>query len=36
MKGEETRTCRACGNEISGAMEFCPVCMLRQALAGGS
>jgi hypothetical protein len=24
-----------CGNELSGAMEFCPVCMLRKALAGG-
>jgi Tfp pilus assembly protein PilF len=23
------------GNEFSGAMEFCPVCMLRQALSGG-
>src|SRR5208337_3201758 len=25
----------SCGNEFSGAMEFCPVCMLRKALAGG-
>src|SRR5208282_4138661 len=32
MKGEETRTCQACGCEISGAMKFCPVCLLRQAL----
>ncbi len=32
MKGEETRTCQACGCDISGAMKFCPVCMLRQAL----
>ena len=32
MKGEETRTCQACGCEISGAMRFCPVCRLRQAL----
>src|SRR5271157_5366921 len=32
MKGEETRTCQACGCEISGAMKFCPVCRLRQAL----
>src|SRR5271166_3195325 len=31
MKGE-TRTCQACGCEISGAMKFCPVCRLRQAL----
>jgi hypothetical protein len=29
------RTCSTCGNEFSGAMEFCPVCMLRKALAGG-
>src|SRR5262249_34515109 len=26
------RTCPSCGNELSGAVEFCPVCMLRQAL----
>jgi len=32
MKGEDNRTCQACGGELSGAMEFCPVCMLRQAL----
>src|SRR5258708_22497803 len=25
----------SCGNELSGAMEFCPVCMLRKGLAGG-
>ena len=29
------RTCPSCGNEFSGAMEFCPVCMLRKGLAGG-
>jgi hypothetical protein len=29
------RTCKDCGNEFSGAMEFCPVCMLRKALDGG-
>src|SRR6516162_2082791 len=29
------RTCPSCGNEFSGGMEFCPVCMLRKALAGG-
>src|SRR6266403_4591181 len=29
------RTCPSCGNEFSGTMEFCPVCMLRQGLAGG-
>ena len=32
---EPQRTCPSCGNELSGAMEFCPVCMLRKALAGG-
>src|ERR1700760_4843190 len=31
----DRRTCPSCGNECSGAMESCPVCMLRQALAGG-
>jgi serine/threonine protein kinase/tetratricopeptide (TPR) repeat protein len=35
MKTESQRTCPSCGNELSGVMEFCPVCMLRQALAGG-
>ena len=33
MSAEPKRTCPSCGNEFSGAMEFCPVCMLRQALA---
>ena len=28
-------TCPSCGNQFSGAMGFCPVCMLRKALAGG-
>jgi predicted amidophosphoribosyltransferase len=32
---EPQRTCPSCGNEFSGAMEFCPVCMLRNALANG-
>jgi len=32
MKGEEARACQACGCEIPGAMKFCPVCRLRQAL----
>ena len=32
MNGEDGRTCPACGSKISGAMKFCPVCMLRQAL----
>src|SRR6516165_4077837 len=35
MKTELQRTCPSCGNEFSGAMEFCPVCMLRKGLAGG-
>ena len=35
MCTEPQRTCPSCGNELSGAMEFCPVCMLRKALAGG-
>jgi Protein kinase domain len=35
MSTEPQRTCSICGNELSGAMEFCPVCMLRKALAGG-
>src|SRR6516225_2075336 len=35
MKTEPQRTCPSCGNEFSGAMEFCPVCMLRKGLAGG-
>jgi tRNA A-37 threonylcarbamoyl transferase component Bud32 len=29
------RSCRNCGHEFSEAIEFCPVCMLRQALAAG-
>jgi hypothetical protein len=35
MKAESGRICPICGNEFSGAMEFCPVCMLRKGLAGG-
>ena len=35
MSTEPRRVCSICGNEFSGAMEFCPVCMLRKALAGG-
>src|SRR6516162_9657941 len=29
------RACSICGSELSGATEFCPVCMLRQGLAVG-
>jgi serine/threonine protein kinase len=35
MSMESQRVCSICGNEFSGAMEFCPVCVLREALAGG-
>src|SRR6516225_7794612 len=35
MSTEPQRTCPSCGNEFSGAMEFCPVCILRKALAEG-
>ena len=35
MKTEDRRTCSSCGNEFSGAIEFCPVCVLRQALVAG-
>ena len=35
MKTELRRACPSCGNEFSGAVEFCPVCMLREGLAGG-
>src|SRR6201993_5197229 len=35
MSTEVQRTCPSCGNEFSGAMEFCPVCMLRKALPRG-
>jgi hypothetical protein len=35
MSTQTKGTCPSCGNEFSGAMEFCPVCMLRTGLAGG-
>src|SRR5215468_1549314 len=35
MNPESRRICPSCGNEFSGAMEFCPVCMLRKGLADG-
>jgi len=34
MKTGLRRTCPSCGNEYSGAVEFCPICMLRKAVAG--
>ena len=33
MKRKPRLTCPACGTEYSGAMEFCPVCILRSGLA---
>ncbi len=35
MSAEPQHTCPSCGNEFSGAMEFCPICMLRKAVGGG-
>src|SRR5215468_6457542 len=35
MSTEPQRICPSCGNEFPGAMEFCPVCMFRKALADG-
>src|SRR5260370_12928794 len=34
MNPDDRRPCPSCGNELSGAMQFCPVCMLRKGLAG--
>jgi WD40 repeat protein/serine/threonine protein kinase len=34
MSTEAQHICPDCGSEFSGAMEFCPVCMLRKALDG--
>src|SRR5215468_2696306 len=36
MSTEPQRTCPSRGNEFSGAMGFCPVCMLRKGLAEGA
>ena len=35
MNVDPRHTCPDCSSEFSGEMEFCPVCMLRLALAGG-
>jgi hypothetical protein len=35
MKTESRRVCSICGNEFAGAVKFCPVCLLRKALAAG-
>jgi serine/threonine protein kinase len=32
MKAEDTRTCLVCGAQFPATKEFCPVCMLREAL----
>ena len=34
MSTDDRHTCPSCGNELSRAMKFCPVCMLRKGLAG--
>jgi serine/threonine protein kinase/tetratricopeptide (TPR) repeat protein len=35
MSAEPRRICPSCGNRFAEAIEFCPVCMLREAYAGG-
>src|SRR4029077_13172568 len=35
MSPQDRRACPSCGNELSEAMESCPVCMFRIGLAGG-
>src|SRR5215471_1298759 len=35
MSTEPKRTCPSCGKELSGAMELCPVCVLRETVTGG-
>ena len=32
MKSDDTRTCLVCGTQFPAVKEFCPVCMLREAL----
>jgi tetratricopeptide (TPR) repeat protein len=34
MSTDLQRTCLSCGNEFSGEMQFCPICMLRKCLTG--
>ena len=36
MSAESKRTCPSCGNEFSGTMQFCPVCMFRAAIPGAA
>ena len=35
MSTQPKRICPNCGNELSEAIESCPVCLLRKGLAGG-
>src|SRR5271168_4088642 len=35
MSREPRRICPSCGNVFAEAIKFCPVCMLREAVAGG-
>jgi len=34
MTTEPRRTCPNCGHEFPGAMQYCPVCLFRKAVAG--
>jgi rubrerythrin len=36
MKKEDRWVCLSCGNEVSGAVEFCPLCIFRRALHEGT
>ena len=35
MKAEDTRTCLVCGAQFPATLEFCPICILREALGEG-
>jgi hypothetical protein len=35
MNTERLHTCPKCGNKLSHAVEFCPICMLRVGIADG-
>jgi tetratricopeptide (TPR) repeat protein len=35
VKAEDTRTCLVCGAQFPATQEFCPICMLREALGEG-
>ena len=35
MKAEDTRTCLVCGAQFPATQEFCPICILREALGEG-